>query len=478
MSLPMRPFQKRFLRAAMAPGVDTAALSIPRGNGKSWLAAAVLTHILKMAPNSRGLAGTESVLCAASIEQARIVFRFVREALEPVGGYRFQDGGNRIGIIHEDTHTRLRVISSSGKQAMGLVRCPIVVADEPGAWEVNGGLLMHDAIQTAQGKPFSPLRAIYIGTLAPASRGWWHDLVKGGTRASTFVQNLQGDPERWDNWHEIRRVNPLCMVDPAFRKKLLEERDAARADSRLKARFLSYRLNLPSADESEVLLTAEDFQMIRAREVPPPEGQPIVGIDLGAGRSWSAAAAIWPNGRCEALAVAPGIPGLAEQEKRDRADRDSYTRLERMGVLGLAEGLRVPPVPLLMEWIRGSWGIPHVIICDRFRINELRDCGAPCQIIPRVSRWSESSFDIRALQRQARDGNLAMTEESEALILESVIAAMVKPDDQGSVRLIKRDGSNNTGRDDVAIALVLAAGGHARRPAMSTGPRFRVVRRA
>ena len=40
----------------------------------------------------------------------------------------------------------------------------------------------------------------------------------------------------------------------------------------------------------------------------------------------------------------------------------------------------------------------------------------------------------------------------------------VKTDDQGSVRLVKK-GANNTGRDDVAAALVLAAGALSRAPA-------------
>ena len=40
---------------------------------------------------------------------------------------------------------------------------------------------------------------------------------------------------------------------------------------------------------------------------------------------------------------------------------------------------------------------------------------------------------------------------------------MVKNDDQGNVRLVKK-GTNNTGRDDVAAALVLAAGALSRAP--------------
>ena len=200
----LRPFQRRFIRGATAPGVDTAALSLPRGNGKSALAGHLVARVLDPA-DELFRHGTESVLCAASIEQARIVFRFARADLEPRGGYRFLDSATRCGITHEPSNTRLRVIGSNGKTAMGLVNCPWAICDEPGAWEVNGGTLLHDAIETAKGKPGSPLRAVYIGTLAPATSGWWHDMIQDGTGGSVYVQALQGDAERWDRWPEIRR---------------------------------------------------------------------------------------------------------------------------------------------------------------------------------------------------------------------------------------------------------------------------------
>ena len=163
-------FQKEFLKKALSPEVDTAALSIPRGNGKSWLAAHILTRCLTPG-DPLYVVGAEYLLCAASIEQARICYRFIRAELEPLGGYRFIDSATRIGITHTRSNTRLRVLSSNGKTSMGIVGCPILVADEPGSWEVVGGTLMFDAIQTAQGKPGSPLKVIYIGTLAPASSG-------------------------------------------------------------------------------------------------------------------------------------------------------------------------------------------------------------------------------------------------------------------------------------------------------------------
>ena len=204
----LRPFQRDFIRRAISPRYDTAVLSLPRGNGKTWLAAHVLTRCLTPG-DPLHVPAAEFLLCAASIEQARLCFRFIRADLEAAGGYRFLDSATRIGITHTASNTRLRVLSSNGKTAMGIVGCPLLVADEPGSWEVIGGQLMHDAITTAQGKPGSPLRVMYIGTIAPSSRGWWADLIEAGSGGSTHVTALQGDPDKWDRWPTIRRCNPL-----------------------------------------------------------------------------------------------------------------------------------------------------------------------------------------------------------------------------------------------------------------------------
>ena len=457
----LKPFQRRFLKGALAPSISTAALSLPRGNGKSWLAGHLVARILNPA-DALFRPGTESVLCAANVEQARIVFRFAREVLEPTGEYRFLDSVSRIGITHKVTNTRLRIISSSGKSAMGLVGCPWAICDEPGSWEVNGGQLMWDALTTARGKPGSPLKILLIGTLAPALSGWWHDLIADGTGGSTYVQALRGNPELWDSWPEIRRCNPLVSAFSDSRKVLMEERAQARRDSRLKARFLSYRLNIPTADEAAMLLTVTDFGVACARDVPPPDGKPIIGIDLGAGRAWSAAVALWSSGRCEAIAVAGGVPSIEAQEKRDRVPKGTYRRLVDAGLLRVAEGLRVPPVPLLLNAARERWGAPDHIICDRFRLAELLDHARGTQVVPRVTRWSEASEDIRALRRLFLDGPISPTVACRPLLIASLAVAMVKNDDQGSTRLVKADPNNNTGRDDVAAALTLAAGSLAR----------------
>ena len=148
------PSQRRFLRGALAPGVRTGALSLSRGEGKSTLAAYILERC--MTPGDELFkAGAEYLLCAASLEQARNVYRPIRAEIEPTGEYLFHDGVTRLGITHVESNTKLRVMSSNGKTAFGIVGTPLIVADEPGAWEIVGGGLMHDAITTAQGKPDS-----------------------------------------------------------------------------------------------------------------------------------------------------------------------------------------------------------------------------------------------------------------------------------------------------------------------------------
>ena len=150
----------------------------------------------------------------------------------------------------------------------------------------------------------------------------------------------------------------------------------------------------------------DDWKKVVNRPVPPREGRPVVGVDLGGGRAWSAAVAVYPNGRVECKALAPGIPDLAAQEKRDRVPKGLYSKLHSDGLLYLADGLQVQSVGQLWDIVRDTWGRPKVLIADRFREKELSDTVKGCRIESRVTRWSDAAFDIRALRRLAKDGPL------------------------------------------------------------------------
>jgi phage terminase large subunit-like protein len=203
---------------------------------------------------------------------------------------------------------------------------------------------------------------------------------------------------------------------------------------------------------------------VLSREVPGADGAPFVGIDLASGRAWSAAVAMWHSGRTEAIALAPGLPSLAEQAKRDRTPATAYQRLYDNGVLFVDEELRVQRPSELIDLVVARWGVPALVICDRFRISELLDAvDGICDVEPRVTRWSEASADIRAVRRMALDGPLAVEPQSDDLIGFSLSKAKVENDDSGNSRMVKQK-RDNTGRDDVAMALTLAAGAIERYP--------------
>ena len=118
--------------AALAPGVDTCRPEHATRPGEE-LAGWPLDRLGAHAQASAVRAwGGSNILTAGSLDQARICFRFARQMLGE-DHYRYQDSAQRIGILHTASGTRLRVMSSDAKKAMGIVGARLVVADEPGA---------------------------------------------------------------------------------------------------------------------------------------------------------------------------------------------------------------------------------------------------------------------------------------------------------------------------------------------------------
>ena len=145
------PFQRQFLAAVANPKYDVVVLSGPRGLGKTFLAGKVLEHC--MTPGDPlHQPGKEFILGAASLEQCRLTYAFIREALEETNAYRWIDSATRLGATHLKSNTKLRAISSNAKTSLGLVGIPIVCLDEPGALEVVGGQMLSDSLFTAQGE--------------------------------------------------------------------------------------------------------------------------------------------------------------------------------------------------------------------------------------------------------------------------------------------------------------------------------------
>ena len=437
-------------------------MSCPRGSAKSWCVGQLAA--LGLRPGSPLFQpGIETLVVSASLEQSRIILGFVREALEEeIEEYRFLDSGQRLAVTHKATGTKLRVLSSSGKRAMGLSQFHTIYADEPASYEIRGGALMYDALRQSLGKREGQ-RLVLIGTRAPAEDGfWWPSLLDGGSGPGTHVTVLTApDSEPWDAWATIRKVNPLVTRSASLRKTILRERDDARRDESQRPAFQAFRLNQQIEVYKDVLISADGWKRVEARPVPDRDGRPLVGLDLGAERSWSAAWCVWPNGRSECYALCPGIPDLVERERQDAMPRGLYRKLHDDGVLLVDEGLRVSRPATLIDHLVGLGIRPETIYCDRFALGALKDAVAGrWPIVDRVARWSQSTEDISGLRRLVADGPLSIAEECRALARVGLSQAVVHSDDQGSVRLAKR--RHGRSRDDIAQGAVLAGGALAR----------------
>ena len=314
LTIDLMGWQRKWLRAVLAPDCRIGVLSGPRGLGKSTLTALIARRFLTPGDKLH-VHGGEAHLVAASLAQCRrTTFKQLKRMIGDDPEYVIGETVNHAFCRHRPSGAVVDVLAANSKTAQGLVDPAFVLADEPGAWEIVGGLAVSDALETALDKPGSEMRIIYIGTLAPKATGpghWYFDLVAGGSdpASGVHVLHLKGNADKWASTATIRACNPLMWKHEKSRRRLLMERDKAVNDSRLRARFQSYRLNVPSRDESELLLATDDIKRSCARPPALPGGRPIVGIDLGGGRAWSAAVALWGKRPLRSLGSRAGNPG-------------------------------------------------------------------------------------------------------------------------------------------------------------------------
>ena len=439
---------------------EIAALSVPRGNGKSWLCGGLVARSITPGDPLFEPA-VENILVSSSTNQARIVLEFARQALGEADGYRWRNDG----VVHLESRARVRIVSSDARRALGLgANVRLIVADEPGAWSPIQGRRLWDAMTTSLGKRRTQI--VVVGTLSPAPTtgvaSWWPALVAEGSGDGRHVALLQADPEKWRDFEEVLRCNPVAAINPHLRRVLEREHRAALASERAARTFKQFRLNIPGdLAESQPLITSAEWERIVARPVPACEGKPVIGVDLGGNRSWSAAAAIWPNGRVESWALAPGVPSLAEQEHADHVADDSYSELARSGGLAVDAGRAVPSVELLLSRV-WAWE-PATLVCDNYRAPELHQVvSGRVRVIERARSGGEATSNIQSLRSLLLDSNAGVTEASRALLAASWSQTNLVIDNAGLTRVTKLDARRS--RDDAAAALLLAAGERSRRP--------------
>ena len=359
----------------------------------------------------------------------------------------------------------MRIISSDSRRALGIgASVRLIVADEPGSWGPVAGRRLWDAILTSLGKRRTTLCA--IGTLAPAPltgpSAWWPAFIASGSGDGRHIALLQADHDKWRDFDEVLRVNPVAAINPHLRRTLEREHEVALKSEMAARTFRQYRLNIPGDPvDQQPLVTAPEWERVVARPVPDREAQPIIGIDLGGSRSWSAACAIWPSGRIESWALAPGVPGLADQERDDQVPEGSYADLARSCGLAVDEGRSVPDIGLLLSRI-WAWS-PAVLVCDPYRVQELHQVVAGrTRIVERARGGGESTSNVQALRALLLDSTAGVTEATRGLLGAAFAQTSLEIDSSGITKVTKARAKRS--RDDAAAALLLAAGEQARRP--------------
>ena len=127
-----QPWQERIIRTIHR--TPTTLVSLPRGNGKSTLAANLAADCLT--PGTRWHhPDAETIIVSGSIAQARrTIWGLLRPLLREIDRVRVNDTAQDLGAVNVETGARVSVMASNSARALGIVGAPLVIGDEPASW--------------------------------------------------------------------------------------------------------------------------------------------------------------------------------------------------------------------------------------------------------------------------------------------------------------------------------------------------------
>ena len=139
-------------------------------------------------------------------------------------------------------------------------------------------------------------------------------------------------------------------------------------------------------------------------------GRYSLGLDMGTNAAMSAASAYYPlTGRLDVLACFPESPDLLERGNVDGVGRLYVKMLER-GEL-IQAGQYASDIPSLLREVLDRWGMPSVIVCDRWREAELKQALEAARfpfttLAVRGQGWKDGGQDVREFRRAVITGKV------------------------------------------------------------------------
>ena len=188
---------------------------------------------------------------------------------------------------------------------------------------------MWSALKTSMGK-IPGARAVALGTRPEDETHFFNRLLDGGAGfIKQYGVSENADPFNERNWH---RANPSLRYFPDLLQTYREEAAEARKDENELQSFKGLRLNMGVSDVIEAwLLEASSWKRIEDTEAHP-EGEYLLGLDLGGSRALSAASGFFENGCLESFGCFPENPSLLERGMSDGIG-DLYERSFKEGHL-------------------------------------------------------------------------------------------------------------------------------------------------
>lgn len=459
----LAPFQKKFVKGALAENVSIACLSIGRGNAKTALSAGIALGAVmgKWDDQPR----REILIAARTRDQAKIAFDFV------VGFIRGLDDDEqelftirrspRLEIEYDDGHV-IRAIAADGKSALGSAP-NLVLMDERGHWAADQGDALEHALLSGLGKRGG--RALIISTSAADDThpfSVWLDETQEGV----YVQEHRPAPGLpADDLDSLKEANPGAAHGIGSSLDWLQgqaKRAIARGGSTLTSFRLYNRNERVSGEARDVLLTVDEWLACEVSEPPERQGQVVIGIDLGGSASMSAAAFYWPEtGRLECLGTFPSKPSLMDRGQNDGV-AGRYVEMQERGELTVLGAQTVPVAPWLskvMAQVEGE--TVAAIVTDRYKQSEIGEAiekaGIRVPVIWRGFGFKDGGEDCERFRRAAFDGKVQTVP---SLLLRSAFAdAVTLRDPANNLKLAK---ARSLGRIDAASATVIAVAEGAR----------------
>lgn len=448
-------FQRQFVEGAFAEGVNIAALSVGRGNGKTGLAAALaVTHLLGQwdAQPQR-----EVVVAARTRDQAQTCFNFARSFIGDREDVKVRRGA-ALEIEFEDGNGphMLKAVASTGKGVLGGA-ATLAILDERAAWMESRGAEMEAALLTSLGKRNG--RALLISTSAPDDGNdfsRWLDTPPSGC----YVQEHKApDGLPADDWPSLLLANPGSAEGIGATKDWLLKaaRQAIERGGPALAAFRNlHRNERVNIEARALLIDLDQWEACEVEDQPARDGPVVIGLDLGGSASMSAAAFYWPHtGRLEVLGWFPTIPSLANRGVNDGVGRRYQDMHERHELRTIGDRT-VPPdqwIKQVLEHVQGE--AIHAILADRFKQGEIQDglaaIGCTVPITWRGFGWKDGAEDIERFRRAVYDRKVAAPK---SLLLRSALAdAVCLIDPAGNAKLAK---GRALGRIDPAAAALIA----------------------